>query len=169
MILLAGDSTIRGLIINHFDNGGILIDVDGGNVMEGNFIGTDATGMNAAANGGAGVGMTTGNNLIGGSTAGARNLISGNREGVIILASSAVGNSVQGNLIGTDVTGAVALANSGAGVRVSQAPDNIIGGVVCRGRQRDIGKYRGRTCARQPRDKKPGAGQLHRHGRDGYR
>ncbi len=130
MILLPGDSTIRGLIINHFDNGGILIDVDGGNVMEGNFIGTDVTGMNAAANGGAGVGMTTGNNLIGGSTAGARNLISGNREGVIILASSAVGNSVQGNLIGTDVTGAVALANSGAGVRVSQAPDNIIGGVV---------------------------------------
>ena len=50
--ITAGDSTVRGLVINRFRSSpdvwasgiGILLDTSGGNVIEGNFIGTDVTG-----------------------------------------------------------------------------------------------------------------------------
>ena len=48
-------------------------------------------------------------NLIGGTTVGARNVISANRFGVLITGNSA-GNLVQGNFVGTDATGDAALA-----------------------------------------------------------
>ena len=42
--LYAGNSTVRGLVINGFTSG-ITVSSAGGNVIEGNFIGTDATGL----------------------------------------------------------------------------------------------------------------------------
>ncbi len=45
------------------------------------------------------------NNTIGGPTVAARNLISANHWGVVISAPTATGNLVQGNFIGTDITG----------------------------------------------------------------
>ena len=35
----AGHSTVRGLVINHFDGNGIVIAINGDNLIEGNFIG----------------------------------------------------------------------------------------------------------------------------------
>jgi hypothetical protein len=78
-------------------------------------------------------------NLIGGTTAGAGNLISGNEYNGIVIVSwspnAAYGNVVQGNFIGTDVTGTAPLANawnSGypAGVWVDAGPSNTIGGTA---------------------------------------
>ena len=43
--ITAGDSTVRGLVINRFSGSGIRIAVNDGNKIECNFLGTDLTGM----------------------------------------------------------------------------------------------------------------------------
>src|SRR5581483_10656508 len=48
--ITAGDSVVRGLVIDHFAGRAIYIETNGGNSIEGNFIGTDPTGTAAAAN-----------------------------------------------------------------------------------------------------------------------
>jgi titin len=49
---------------------------------------------------------------IGGTTASARNIISGNlADGIEFFADSGLANVVEGNFIGTDITGTVALGN----------------------------------------------------------
>ena len=109
---------------------------DSGQVVQGNFIGTDVTGTAALGNSVAGVDIRGINIAIGGTTAGAGNLISGNGDGILIevglLAITHEGisskNLVQGNFIGTDVTGTKVLGNTGNGVRVQSSSDNIIGG-----------------------------------------
>ena len=107
-----------------------------GNSVQGNFIGTDATGSLDRGNSANGVRIANAHtNTIGGTTAAARNVISGNNQnGVRIDGTSATGNLVQGNLIGTDVTGTAALANSGAGVSIQDdASGNTIGGTTAGG------------------------------------
>ena len=70
-------------------------------------------------------------NTIGGSTAAAGNLISGNQEhGIIIFEAEATGNIVQGNLIGTDANGAGGLGNGNMGVRLRDASSNTVGGTA---------------------------------------
>ncbi len=92
----------------------------------GNFIGTNAAGTGAIANGsGVVLGGTSGR--IGGDTAGHRNLISGNTLHGVILSGS--NHLVEGNVIGTDLTGTIAIANGGDGVYVTGA-NNVIGGTI---------------------------------------
>ncbi len=133
----AGNTTVRGLIINYFFNNGIRLETNGGNIIQGNFIGTDATGTKAVANGQSGVVVTSANNLIGGTTAGAGNVISGNgsavnapAHGVSTLNAAATGNIVQGNFIGTDLTGTAKLGNTMNGVAIYEAANNLIGGTA---------------------------------------
>lgn len=105
-------SVIAGFAISDFAGDGIVIGgetaepVTGNRVM-GNFIGTDRAGRKDDGNDGAGVRITggaTGNRIGGGKRA--RNLISGNGEaGVLIAGSGTDGNSIRGNLIGTDRRG----------------------------------------------------------------
>src|SRR5262249_40599858 len=96
-----------------------------GNLVQGNLIGTDLTGTAAPphANNGVELFASAHDNTIGGNTVAARNVISGNRNaGVEIrLQAGTTANSVKGNFIGTDVSGAAALANLGSGVHVGQA------------------------------------------------
>jgi hypothetical protein len=130
LIIIAGHSTVQGLVINGFTEDGIDLVIHGSNKIRGNFIGTDASGTQAVGNGASGLSITSSNNLIGGITAGSRNLISGTRgingTGITI---SGDGNVVAGNLIGTDISGSVALGNSLNGVSISGA-DNLIGGIA---------------------------------------
>ncbi len=108
-----------------------------GNVVAGNLIGTDVTGTVAVANGGNGVEIDTGasGNLIGGSTAAARNILSGNFDSGVEI-NDANDNLVEGNYAGTDITGTVALANNptstlAGGVTVDNgAAGNTIGGLT---------------------------------------
>ncbi|MDR3634721.1 MAG: Calx-beta domain-containing protein [Isosphaeraceae bacterium] len=133
--LLAGGSTVKGLAINGFTSSGISVDTNGGALIEGNFIGTDPTGTVALGNGGGGVFViaTAGPALavtIGGTSAAARNVISGNSssDGIDIVGASANGTLIEGNDIGTDLTGTVALPNGG-GISVDNgAVNTTIGG-----------------------------------------
>ena len=124
-----GNSTVKGLVIQSFSDIGILIDTNGGNVIEGNFIGTDATGTLGLGNATTGVSIVDSpDNLIGGTTANAGNLISGNDGvGVGIEGASSTNNRIEGNLIGTNFAGTSAIPNQ-IGVGISGSNLNIIGG-----------------------------------------
>ncbi len=104
----------------------------GKNVVEGNFIGLDATGTNSLASAGSGVFVQTPTNRIGGATPGARNLISGQgTTGIEIFEAFASGNVVQGNYIGTDRTGTKAIGNTDRALVVNMnAFGNTIGGTA---------------------------------------
>lgn len=127
--------------------GGIIISnsrtID--NVIQGNYIGVDKAGTAALPNGFyGGIVMAYGahTNTIGGVTAGARNLISGNGgDGIVFTSERLAGginpagdndnphdNKVLGNTIGADVTGTTALGNSSDGVELGGAQNNVIGG-----------------------------------------
>ena len=120
------------------NQGGIMISGGNDNVIAGNYIGTDPSGTTIAnlgnnGNNSAGVfiSYSGSGNTIGGSTAAARNVISGNAFGIRFLAHGdpdvASGNVVEGNYIGTDVTGQVALGNL-LGVDLLSGTSNRIGG-----------------------------------------
>jgi CSLREA domain-containing protein len=139
LTITAGNSTVRGLVIDNFTGDGIDLTTRGGDVLAGNYIGVDSTGAAAAGNGGHGVAISSApNNTIGGTTAGAGNVISANAlNGVLLTAPGTSGNVIEGNDIGTDVTGTQALGNGGgttatvaySGVLViNGAHDNLIGG-----------------------------------------
>jgi parallel beta-helix repeat protein len=120
--LAANNSMIRGLAVqSDGSNDGVSVEGDA-NVVEGNYIGTDVTGTIAVGHG-VGVAINGDSNIVGGSTPDARNLISGNDEGLGIEGDF---NAVLGNYVGTDVTGGLALAN-GTGLSVHGAY-NTIGG-----------------------------------------
>jgi titin len=100
------------------------------NVVEGNFIGTDATGETALANGFSGLAISNAqDNTIGGTASGAGNVISGNANSGISLGGNTSGTVVQGNYIGTDLTGYNAVPNSG-GIYFYGSGTNLIGGAV---------------------------------------
>jgi hypothetical protein len=109
-------------------NGGI-----GGTLIQGNYIGTQVNGTSALANNnGISLYLTDGDNdiVIGGMTAGARNIISGNQsDGLYISNNSALPNnvSVLNNYIGTDVSGAAAIPNAGNGLNVSSIGGGTFG------------------------------------------
>ncbi len=129
--IFSGNSTVSGLVINRFTDHGISLQGSGGNVIEGNFIGTDVAGTIGLGNGLYGVFIAAAdNNTIGGTTAGARNLISGNNErGIWIWNSS--NNTISGNYIGTDSTGTMALGNVEHGIVIGTGSQfNIIGGTT---------------------------------------
>src|SRR5262249_24105084 len=131
LTIVAGNSTVQGLVINRFGNEGILLITNGGNVIRGNFIGTDQTGTLDQGNTVAGVTVLTSTNTTGGAAPADRNLISGNNfGGIAILDASATGNVIQGNFIGTDDTGTKALGKTGPGVRVFNGTNNTIGGTA---------------------------------------
>jgi hypothetical protein len=131
LLILVGDSTVRGLTINRCKRDGIRIQGPGNNVIQGNFIGTDLTGTLARGNFESGVFVfRSAGNLIGGTNAAARNIISGgNPSGIFLVDPASTGNTVQGNFIGTTVTGLANLGNLQNGIVISAAPLNLIGGV----------------------------------------
>ena len=124
----AGDSIVRGIAVNEFNNG-ISLSSEGRNVVAGSFVGTDVTGTVDKGNRFAGIQVVSADNRLGGTTAAERNLISGNELGVRMVSSGAAGNLVQGNLIGTDASGTQGLGNTSRGVSItSGANSNAVGG-----------------------------------------
>jgi CSLREA domain-containing protein len=115
LVLSGGGSTIKYLVINQFSGNGIRIEAPGGNHIENNYIGTDVAGTLAMGNQANGVLIDGDGNHIGEILGVNGNLISGNAENGVFFRSGGK-DYVQGNLIGTDVTGSVKLGNGKAGV-----------------------------------------------------
>jgi CSLREA domain-containing protein len=117
----------RNLISGNTGIGVLFLGADAsGNVVQGNYIGTDVRGREAIPNH-SGVLLWSPDNTIGGTAAGAGNVISGNTFAGIDMGEDTRGTVIQGNYIGTDATGSMQLGNA-LGIFVNHAPDNTIGG-----------------------------------------
>ncbi len=127
--LAAGNTTVRGLAINRFSIDGIMIIGGGGNLIVGNHIGTDVTGLIDRGNSGDGIDIQSDGNIIGGDDAVERNVIAGNQDGIDI--DGVTGNVVTGNFVGTDATGAAPMGNHGHGVLIKGTATNTrVGGTA---------------------------------------
>lgn len=125
--ITGGASTVSGMAIHGF---GFFIAADGielasaGNTVEGNHIGADVSGLSGLGNEGNDVFVNNApNNLIGGTSTAARNLIVGSRSGVRISGANATGNVVQGSLIRNQTNGSGVVIADGAS-------QNTVGGTI---------------------------------------
>jgi IPT/TIG domain len=139
--LPAQRNVISGNIVTQIGSGCNSGTGGSGHVIEGNFLGPDATGaalpVNAPVTNNDGVALCYGttNATIGGAAPGARNIISGNRFIGVDISSSfcgacVTGIVVEGNYIGTDVTGTQALGNASFGIRDNTTGNQIIDNVI---------------------------------------
>jgi CSLREA domain-containing protein len=131
LFISGNGSTVRGLVINRFGNG-IHLKQGSRNVIEGNLIGTDPTGLSILRNRMGIKIQDSSDNTVGGPTPSARNIISGSgHSGIYIegLRGRAERNVIQGNFIGTDVTGTADLHNGIAGITAIHGSYNTIGGL----------------------------------------
>ena len=118
-------------------NDGVHIDMADSNLVVGNYIGTDPSGLFANGNGtsGLGDGVDIRNqsqyNRVGGPTAGERNIISANISAGLRFHGEGTSHNVSvGNYIGLDASGLSALPNILYGVFFhEQASDNRLGGL----------------------------------------
>ncbi|MEP7359353.1 MAG: right-handed parallel beta-helix repeat-containing protein, partial [Anaerolineales bacterium] len=110
---------------------GISLDSSADITVANNFIGVDGLGATAWPNGGDGVALTGGanHNLIGGTQAAAKNIISGNLgSGVLLDGAATTLNQVSGNYIGLNQAGLAAIPNAFAGVQFDHgAHHNLLG------------------------------------------
>lgn len=121
----AGDGNLIGANLS----GGVYIAAaSSNNAVCGNLVGVDETGKKAMGNRFSGIMIhgSTGNE-IGGRVAGARNVISGNRQDGITL-TNATFNRVQGNYVGVSADGSVGVANEYDGISLLKSTGNTIGG-----------------------------------------
>jgi titin len=135
---IGGTDPGSGNVISGNPQNGIFLNGETGDTVQGNLIGTDATGTVPLGNGTTGTGNSNvrivggGNHLIGGTSPEAKNVISAHRFfGVHIdgSVSNTSGNVVQGNYIGTNITGTMDFGNAEEGVWIEQSSDNVVGGV----------------------------------------
>ncbi|MEA3189336.1 MAG: hypothetical protein QOD99_3166 [Chthoniobacter sp.] len=126
--LIGGTDPGAGNVISGNNYNGLSLNDEGTahNRIVGNIIGLDALGDTAVPNGDNGIALDNAHdNIIGGTTADSRNIISGNAHDAVHIVAHR--NVIQGNYIGTDITGQFARANGKAGVYILGGDDNVIG------------------------------------------
>jgi CSLREA domain-containing protein len=144
-------STIEGLAINRFSLNGIELQ-GGGAIVTGNFVGTNPAGNAAVPNQNDGIHITnSSSSTIGGTTPGARNIVSGNLlDGIHVVGSTgspATDNLIEGNFVGVNAagTGSVGVRSNGSstgsaegngvfGIEISGGNANTIGGATAAAR-----------------------------------
>ena len=140
LTIQVSDCVIRGLAMNGYEasgsTGGVGVYITSvgplvkNALLEANFIGTDPTGTLAKPNH---LGIDVENtslNVVGGTTAAAKNLISGNSlVGIQAIGPGASNNTFQGNYVGTNAGGTAALANTFGGFNLF-AIDTVVGGAA---------------------------------------
>ncbi|MDO8514761.1 MAG: right-handed parallel beta-helix repeat-containing protein [bacterium] len=126
----------RNVISGNGENGISIPEGSTGNWILNNLIGTNAAGTAAVGNGANGTGNGNGisirqsdKNTIGGPGVQYRNIISGNGVyGINIAGDKSSGHVVQGNYVGTDITGSYKIPNIRTGILLHNSPNNQIGG-----------------------------------------
>ena len=132
--LIGPGNTISDCVISGNTSDGILISgvSAAGNTVTGSKLGTDVSGTKALGNGdGVDIINNSSSNTIGGTVNGSENVISGNAvTGINVLGDvNATANLIEGNLIGTDISGKHAIGNL-YGVQFSGSPGNTLGGTT---------------------------------------
>jgi CSLREA domain-containing protein len=123
---VGGTASGAGNVISSGCGSGIELLGASDNRVEGNLIGTDASGTELVGNS-IGIYMSGAfDNLVGGTASGAGNVISGNNRGVEIDAGS--GNRIQGNFIGTGRNRTEQLGNRFVGIDLLYVAGNTVGG-----------------------------------------
>ena len=127
-------AAMRNLISGNTEDGVHIVDSGtSGNMVEGNYIGLNVSGSSAVGNGASGVAIYAGasGNTIGGSVAGSGNVVSGNvGDGFYISGGGTNANVVDGDYIGTDYTGSVAVHNDDGVYVGGGTTNNTIGGTT---------------------------------------
>jgi hypothetical protein len=130
-VIGGGSAAERNVISGNGQSGVYLNDIGAvANRVRGNIIGLNASGTAVVSNALNGVTVYFArHNIIGGDAAGTANVISGNHErGISLIGTNAHGNRIEGNFIGTDITGRLDLGNRFAGIGLTAARSNVIGG-----------------------------------------
>jgi hypothetical protein len=99
-----------------------------GNVVLGNFVGTDITGRNPIGNAGNGVDLSGSPNMLGGATPQEANVIAAN--GGFGVGASGYYNKILGNYIGADSSGQAVLGNIVGGVTLGGRHSVVQGNVI---------------------------------------
>jgi len=129
--VIGGTAPQEGNLISGNLTAGIVINgaTSAVNQIKGNFIGTDINGMDSLPNASGIILAGARNTTIGGNTAGAKNIISGNYQaGIVMNGSGTRGNLIKGNFIGTNKDGTDFLSNHTGVMLKSNSNSNMIGG-----------------------------------------
>ena len=137
VIIVGGTAPGAGNLVSANGYNNVSIFGGTGHIVQGNLVGTNVAGTAALisdlpfipGNPREGVRLANASNsTIGGTTAAARNVVSGNVSGGIRVDSSSI--LVQGNYVGTDITGTLALGNAGIGIVIAGSPGTAVGGTM---------------------------------------
>jgi hypothetical protein len=134
--LIGGAADGEGNLVSGSLFSGVSFSADNGdpaedNEVQGNLIGTDASGTAPLGNSDAGVTVAASHgNTIGGVDDGTGNVISANGTDGVRIQSGGDDNEVQGNWIGTDESGALDLGNGGSGVEITDGARNRLGATL---------------------------------------
>lgn len=136
LLLYSANNQVRNVSFSGFNSTGLAISTAdaSNNVIAGCWFGVGSSGMSAAPNATQGILISGGanGNIIGGTNAASRNLISGNGQcGLCLKDVGTSRNSILGNVIGADFTGSNALGNASANIAMlAGASGNFIGGLA---------------------------------------
>ena len=137
---ICGTAAGAGNLISGNSAEGVKVLSGAGNMVLGNYIGTDVSGSLALGNGGLGVSASADGTVIGDGSLAGINVISANSRGVAIPGVPASsGTSIKRNRIGTDISGTQALGNVTDGIFIGlnivdvTVQNNVISGNGGRG------------------------------------
>ncbi len=122
----------RNILANNHRSVSVSTAAANGNLIQGNYIGLDVTG-NRALGAFDNIGIDLGgglNTVVGGTAAGAGNVISGGQKYGVHFLGDARGTRIQGNLFGLNAAGTAAVPNLLSGISLQLGPDTIIGGTT---------------------------------------
>ncbi len=127
-----GNSMVKAVAVTRFANDGIVLGLEGNNVIEGCYVGIAPDGVTAAGNGRYGIRVLGDSNRIG-NPDGNTNVISGNgSDGIEIVGpgggDEAGTNVVRNCYVGTNAIASAAVPNAGFGVYIAKSSDDTLGG-----------------------------------------
>ncbi len=132
---IGGPAPAQRNVISDNQTGGIYLQNSGSQIIQGNYLGTDASGTQPLGNMGPAILLTNpnaSNNQIGGSDPGAGNIIAGSHGTGIndygLFLNNCFNNTIAGNFIGTDYSGSRHLGNALGGIFLTNAPGCSVGG-----------------------------------------